>query len=222
MDADVAPVSEANEVRAAEQAAEGERTPAPSPGQRIAFPTVAEELDCGNGLVLRRCQIADAEALGVAITESIEHLRPFMEWIKNEPVPIEARRELIAGWRRSWDNGGDMVFSMWVGDTFVGGCGLHRRHGPHGLEIGYWVHVDHIGKGYATAASRAMTTASFNIPSINFVEIHHDVNNHRSGRVPEKLGYELIGDRDGEVHAPGDDGRDRIWRITRAAWTGED
>jgi RimJ/RimL family protein N-acetyltransferase len=193
-------------------------TPAPSPGARIPWPTVREELNAGNGLVLRRARAEDAEAMGEAITASIEHLRPFMEWIKAEPLSLARRRMLIAGWRNAWEHGGDMVFSMWAGDAYVGGCGLHRRHGPHGLEIGYWVHVDHIGKGYATATSRALTTAAFEIPDITFVEIHHDVNNHRSGRVPEKLGYELIGDRPGEVHAPGDDGRDRIWRVTREAW----
>jgi RimJ/RimL family protein N-acetyltransferase len=193
-------------------------TPAPSPGVRIPWPTVREEIDAGGGLILHRARPQDAPAMTEAITASLEHLRPFMEWIANEPLSPARRLMLIAGWRHAWDNGGDMVFSMWLGDALVGGCGLHRRHGPHGLEIGYWVHVDHIGKGYATAASRALTTAAFEIPEIDFVEIHHDINNTRSGRVPAKLGYELIGDRPGEVHAPGDDGRDRIWRVTREAW----
>ena len=35
-------------------------------------------------------------------------------------------------------------------DAVVGGCGLHGRLDEHGLEIGYWVHVDRIGQGLAT------------------------------------------------------------------------
>ena len=35
-------------------------------------------------------------------------------------------------------------------ERVVGGCGLHGRLDEHGLEIGYWVHVDRIGQGLAT------------------------------------------------------------------------
>jgi ribosomal-protein-serine acetyltransferase len=180
--------------------------------------TVGEVLDAGGGLVLRRPAPEHAERLAEAITASREHLRPHMGWIAHEPLPIEERLELIGRWRHDWENGGDMVLFMFVGETLVGSCGLHRRLGPHGLEIGYWVHADHVRKGYATRASAALTTAAFTLPEIDFVEIHHDVNNTRSGRVPARLGYADKGVVAGKVHAPGDDGRDRIWRVTREEW----
>lgn len=141
-----------------------------------------------------------------------------MGWIAYEPLDRQQRLDLVEQWRRDWDGGGDMVLFMWLDGELAGSCGLHRRLGPHGLEIGYWVHVDHVGKGCATSASRALTDAAFALPEIDFVEIHHDLNNVRSSRVPAKLGYQDQGVVPGEVHAPGDDGRDRIWRVTRAAW----
>jgi RimJ/RimL family protein N-acetyltransferase len=141
-----------------------------------------------------------------------------MAWIACEPLEREQRLALVEQWRKAWDGGGDMVLFMWLDGCFAGGCGLHRRLGRHGLEIGYWVHVDHVGKGCATRASRALTDAAFTLPEIEFVEIHHDLNNVRSSRVPAKLGYEDLGVVPGKVEAPGDDGRDRIWRVTRDAW----
>ena len=76
-------------------------------------------------------------------------------------------------------------------ERVVGGCGLHGRHDEHGLEIGYWVHVDRIGQGLATEVSRALTDAAFAIPGIERVRIQCDERNVRSARVPEKLGYAL-------------------------------
>jgi ribosomal-protein-serine acetyltransferase len=45
----------------------------------------------GDGVVLRRLVAADAEALHTAVSESLEHLRPWMPWAANEPSPIKQR-----------------------------------------------------------------------------------------------------------------------------------
>ncbi|MBV9804404.1 MAG: hypothetical protein JO130_14485, partial [Solirubrobacterales bacterium] len=50
---------------------------------------------------------ADAEALGRAVLESAEHLRPWMAWIAEEPVPLERRRARIVEWAEAWRGGGD-------------------------------------------------------------------------------------------------------------------
>jgi RimJ/RimL family protein N-acetyltransferase len=168
--------------------------------------------------VLRRDTLDDAEALSLSITESIEHLRPYMAWIAHEPATIERRRELIAGWNRAWDSGGDLVFSMFFGDKLVGGCGLHRRRGHDGLEIGYWVHPSYTGRGFATRAAGALTSAAFTLPHIELVEIHHDKSNVASQRVPAKLGYQLCGEEYREALAPADTGTDLVWRTEREDW----
>ena len=50
--------------------------------------------------------------------------------------------------------------------------GLHRRIGPAALEIGYWLHPDYPGRGYATKAVSALTEAALSLHHINRVEIH--------------------------------------------------
>lgn len=173
-----------------------------------------------HGVVLRRWSVDDAPALHDAVTSSIDHLRPWMGWISFEPLTLDQRRDLIAGWAEAWVAGGDVVCGIWQDGAVVGAAGLHHRIGPGGLEIGYWVRADCTGRGLATAASRALTDLAFTSPDIEVVEIHHDVANLVSRRIPEKLGYEWIGEIDEhrDPAGPAETGRDGVWRTTRAAW----
>jgi RimJ/RimL family protein N-acetyltransferase len=171
-------------------------------------------------LVLRRWTTADAPALGTAIAESLEHLRPWMPWAGGEPVALDDRARWIEQGNRDWEAGGDVVLGILLPDgTVVGGTGLHRRAGPDTLEIGYWIHVDHARRGYVTEAVAALTDAAFTVTGIEHVEIHHDVANVASRGVPEKLGYTLIGEVEPTTaSAPGEDGVHWCWRVDADAW----
>jgi RimJ/RimL family protein N-acetyltransferase len=173
-------------------------------------------------LVVRGWRDDDAEALGHAVAASVEHLRPWMPWAADEPLSLEARRELIARWQRAWADDGETVYGILHDGTIVGGTGLHRRRGPGVLEIGYWIGVDHIGRGYATEAARALTAAAFAVPGIAVVEIRHDRANTRSGRVPAKLGFVLEEEVPDAVTAPAEIGIDCVWRVHRDRWPAPD
>lgn len=170
-------------------------------------------------LLIRRYTEDDAEALAAAVTASVDHLRPWMPWIANEPLGLAARTDLIRTWDRDWRGGGDVVFGVFLGDAVVGGTGLHRRVGPGGLEIGYWVHVDHLRRGYATEVSEALTSAAFTVSGIGRVEIHHDKANVASAGVPARLGYARGAETPDEVTAPAEAGIDCTWTMARADWS---
>jgi RimJ/RimL family protein N-acetyltransferase len=178
--------------------------------------TAPERIDLGGGLLLRRCHPADAEALLLAITESREHLRPWMPW--ETGASLEMERATLATWDLEWDGGGDLHYGLFLGPVAVGSVGLHRRIGPDGLEIGYWVHAAHTRRGHASAAAAALTTVAFTLPGIEIVEIHHDRANLASEGVPRKLGFSLVGDRPRPAAAPAESGTFRIWRMTRDLW----
>jgi ribosomal-protein-serine acetyltransferase len=169
-------------------------------------------------LVIRRWRAEDAPAIVEAVTENREHLRPWMEWIAFEPQSVEQRVALIEQWEREWLGGGDVVLGIFVHDHPVGGTGLHRRIGPDGLEIGYWISEDHIGMGIATRATSTLTTGAFTIPGITHVEVHCDVANTASARVPERLGFTYTGDIEQPIKAPAETGAHRVYRMTRDAW----
>jgi ribosomal-protein-serine acetyltransferase len=172
-------------------------------------------------LVLRRWRTddADVEALDRAIVASLDHLRPWMPWIANEPLSLNDRRQLIDGWTRQWEDGGDVVLGIFEEDVAVGSCGLHHRGDPDTLHIGYWVHFDHVRRGIATRAARALTEMAFTVPGIEWVEIHHDQANVASAGVPRRLGFALVAETPDEIDAPGEIGTDCSWRTDRWSWT---
>lgn len=181
-------------------------------GQRLP-----ERFEDGD-LVLRRWLVEGAAAMHAAVVSSVEHLRPWMPWIAFEPRTVEQRAELIAEWEQTWLGGGDLPLVALLDGVVVGSSGLHRRIGPDGLEIGYWIHIDHAGRGLATRVARLATTGAFTVPGITHVEIHCDGANHRSARIPQKLGFTYTGDVPRPVEAPAETGAHRVYRMRRGDW----
>lgn len=169
-------------------------------------------------LVVRRYAREDAGALVDAVTRSIEHLRPWMPWIRFEPQSVDQRVELIDEWSSNWEQHADFTMGIFRGGSVVGGTGLHLRGGKGVLEIGYWVHVDHVRRSIATRVSRALTDVALGLPDVHEVRIGHDLNNTASSRIPEMLGYVVRDEHDRPPEAPGEVGRVRIWSMTRDRW----
>ena len=169
---------------------------------------------------LRQWRPEDADAQARAIEESLEHLRPWMAWAADWPMPREAQLEMLREWERRRIAGEDEFLAVWLGDALVGSCGLHFRIGAGGAEIGYWIHVAHLRRGLATEVARQLIERAFADPSVDRVEIHHNRANAASGGVPRKLGFELVSDTPRAPNAPGEEGVERVWRLTRAAHEG--
>ena len=174
----------------------------------------------GQGVLLRRWRVTDAERLERAVVESAEHLRPWMAWMTDEPQTLDQRRRLLARWEQEWASGGDDTVDKHGIQAVAGSRGLHRRIGPGALEIGYWVHAAFVRRGIASKAAALLTDAAFAIPDIERVEIHHDKANDASAGVPRRLGYRFIGEQRDEVTAPADSGIECVWRIERDEWPG--
>jgi len=183
------------------------------------FPSAPpERIDLAEGAALVRCRAERAAAAVVAINTSLEHLGPWMAWA-SEPATEPAMATFFAAAEALWDERKDFGYSIVdpADELVVGGCGLHGRLGRDGLEIGYWVHVDHAGRGLATAAARALTDAAFAIDGIERVRITCEEHNGRSARVPEKLGYELHGVTVADG-GPCEGRSTQGWLIARPTW----
>lgn len=154
--------------------------------------TVPDELPAGP-LVLRRWRVEMLDELMAAIEESFDALRPWMPWAAAMPTDDEERGFLLMAPER-FEAGTEFGYGMHQAESgrFVGGCGLHAHHGPALLEIGYWVRTTATGRGYATAAARALTAAGFaDVPTAARIQIRCGVGNAASAAIPPKLGYVL-------------------------------
>jgi len=169
---------------------------------------------------LRLWTAEDLPALRDAVTQSLEHLRPWMWWAQLEPLTMEQRRDVVEGFAKDWERGSDTVYAVFdaADGSVAGGCGLHRRRGPGVLEIGYWIHVQRVRQGLATEVARSLTDTAFGEPDIERVEIHHDRANVASRGVPEGLGFRFLGECPDEARAPAEEGVDCTWSVDRAPW----
>jgi RimJ/RimL family protein N-acetyltransferase len=137
-----------------------------------------------------------------AVDSSLEHLRPWMPWAHEEPQPLEAKIELLRGFRGRFDLGQDFVYGIFSADESeaVGGTGLHTRRGEGVFEIGYWIRADRAGQGLGTEATAALTRVGFDLCEIPRIEIRVDPANAASLAIPRKLGFVEEGTLRGTLH----------------------
>ncbi|BAJ26102.1 MULTISPECIES: GNAT family N-acetyltransferase [Kitasatospora] len=172
---------------------------------------VPERLDA-EGLVLRRFRAEEAGVRYAAITASFAHLHRWMGWAARLPSEREHAQRFARA--LAWpDAGGSYSFGVFAADdrALLGMAGLHDNLGGGAVEIGYWCHADHLGRGVATRAARALTGLLTGLPTVRRVEIHCDEANLRSAAVARRLGYRLDRIEPDGVRAPAESGRGMVW-----------
>jgi RimJ/RimL family protein N-acetyltransferase len=167
--------------------------------------------------VLTRVAPVDREPLVAAVNSSLDHLRPWMPWAQ-EPASAESIDAFLEAGAASWEAGTGFSYTVRraPGGPIVGCCGLHDRIGPGVLEIGYWIHVEHVRNGLASVSAGALTDAALALPEVRRVEIHCDEANVASAAVPRRLGYVLDRIEPRPRAAPAETGRMMIWATQRA------
>lgn len=142
-------------------------------------------------LLVRCYNPCDAPLLAQSVTENVEHLRPWMPWVDDEPEPIEEKVKRLKRFRGNFDLGQNFVYGIFdPEDTkLLGGTGLHPRTGENQLEIGYWIHKDYINQGLVTESTAALVRVAFELIQVHKIEIHCDPANLASAAVPRKLGF---------------------------------
>ncbi len=173
-------------------------------------------------LIIRCYHPADAPLLAASVTESLEHLLPWMPWAAAEPEPIDTKVERLRQFRAKFDLNQDFIYGIFnpQENRLLGGTGLHTRIGDSALEIGYWIHKDFTNRGYATETSAALTKVAFEVSKVQRVEIHCSVENVRSAAVPRKLGFTLDGTLRQRSFANGHMSDHMIWSIMSEEYPG--
>jgi len=159
------------------------------PQHRTLLP-LFEELR-GERVIVRPLRLEDAPALFEAITESLDHIRPWMPW-PDMYHSVEDAQDYIIRTQAQWLLRENLGLSFWeqASGRFLGGTGLHIRDWEIGyFEIGYWVRVSAAGHGYVTEAAHLLTEFAFDKLEANRVMIRCDERNKRSAAIPRRLGF---------------------------------
>lgn len=90
-------------------------------------------------------------------------------------------------------------------DVHVGLIGFNMSDAINGkIEIGYWLSPHHEGKGIVTQTVKELIKIAFFEKNLNRVQIRVAVDNDKSWRIPERLGFTFEGiERDGELLVDG-------------------
>ncbi len=143
-------------------------------------------------LLLRRYAEEDFDAL-YAMRSNADVTR-YLYWPPQTPDEVRETlgRKLVSTGIR--DEGDVLALAAESRETgeLVADVVLHLVSSPHELgEIGYIVHPDHVGRGYATEATRPLLGIAFDDLELHRVIGRVEPRNQGSARVLEKLGLRL-------------------------------
>jgi len=140
----------------------------------INIPTEAE------GVVLRELTEADAEVYHEAYDHSRSDIALFDTKADTKHTDVDVTRETLIGDDK-------LRLGIWSGDTFAGSINL-RSDGDE-AEIGYWLDSRYTGNGYATLATKALTTYAREHRGYSRIFAEVVEGNEASNRVLERAGY---------------------------------
>ena len=142
-------------------------------------------------LKLRAGSIEDAD-----LVWSASRFSGFNDWMTWDPPKVRSELEEIARKNdREWSAGASYTFTieLLISSEGIGRLGVRRVEGPNIWNIGYWVHPDYWGNGYATEAAKAILKYLESELSAEKVRTAHAIANAASQRVIEKLGFVRTG-----------------------------
>ncbi|MGB4862530.1 MAG: GNAT family N-acetyltransferase [Tepidiformaceae bacterium] len=139
--------------------------------------------------MLRRYEAADVAALDGDALHSIDHIGRFLPNARAEL--LGDRAALLAEAGRAFEAGERFAYGMFLADgSYVGNCGVHRT-GVDEMNIGYWVLLEHLRKGYASEAVRTVTEAGF-IAGVRRFVLNCDPANVASIGVARSVGFTYL------------------------------
>lgn len=139
---------------------------------------------------LRLIEPRHAEELDALVTLNYEHIKEWAAWLKEKEFPIEEIREHIKrNLMQFAENKGFNIF-IWYQGEMAGKIGYNYFDWDHrNTEIGYWLGASFQGKGLITKSCRVLINYAFNELKLNRIEIRCGVENKKSRKIPEKLGF---------------------------------
>lgn len=140
-------------------------------------------------LMLRCWQPQDAPERRALIDSSDAQLRPFIPWMRDEPLSLSETAQRLRAYRADFDSDRAWRFAVLRNTRLIGDVGLFPRVGPDALEVGYLLGSAYTGHGYATEAVSALIRVAFELAKVDRVEIRCDPRNDASIRLANRLNF---------------------------------
>ena len=168
-------------------------------------------------LLMRSYCEDDAGARRALVDANDAWLRPWIPWMREEPMSLPATRELLRQHAAAFGKRELFRYPIFERDSgaMIGETGLYPRIGPGGLEAGYLLGRNFAGQGFAIEAASAMIRIAFEVEQVDRVQMHCDPANTASVKIPRQLGFglrDIISQRGEDQY---DSGELMIWVLPR-------
>lgn len=142
---------------------------------------------------IRLLRVTDAAALHDLILSNREHLTASMSWIDGVTDPEDTYAFVRSAEREAREHTAFKA-GIWQTEHLIGAIDLHDIDWPNAsARVGYWLDRAHTARGIMTAAVSAFSRYAFEALDLHRLEIRAQTGNHRSRRIPERLGFALEG-----------------------------
>lgn len=140
-------------------------------------------------LELRPVDERHAEELTALVRRDLLHLKPWMPWA-TERYSVEDAREFIRRQIRQYAEDQGFASLVFFRGRVAGSIGYNQIDWSNRkTDIGYWLGAEFLGRGLMTKSCRTLIEHAFRELRLNRVEINCAVENRRSRRIPERLGF---------------------------------
>jgi len=140
-------------------------------------------------LQLRVLEVRHAEEIFAVVDRNRSHLRRWLPWVDGDRS-VDDSRKFCESAIRQFASGNGFHAGMWAKGNFIGVIGLHWIDWPNRrTSLGYWLDKSAEGRGWMTAACRAMVDHALIELNLNRVEIRCATQNHKSLAIPHRLGF---------------------------------
>jgi ribosomal-protein-serine acetyltransferase len=140
-------------------------------------------------ITLRLLEERHAEEVRSLLEQNRSHLQVELPWLTDELPVNDAKEYIRAGLERFAANNG-LRAGIWLQDTLTGIVSLHKvSWDDRKAELGYWLGASFQGQGLVTKACGALIRYSFSELELNRLELQCAIDNERSRKVAERLGF---------------------------------
>jgi ribosomal-protein-serine acetyltransferase len=146
-------------------------------------------------LLLSPVEPTDASDLWLAVDTSRAHLEKWLPWVPFNTDPDASWRYCDAS-AVDWDHTRALRFSIRERSTrrFLGVIGLESlAHLHQSADLGYWLRVDGVRRGYMTEAARTILAWAFGPLNVHRIRVAAATGNDASLGVIRRLGFQFEG-----------------------------
>ncbi len=142
---------------------------------------------------LRLIEPRHVELLNALIEQNRAHIKEWASWLRDDRTIENARAFIERNLKQFAENKGFNV-AIWHRGEMAGQIGYNYLNwDDRKTEIGYWLGAQFQGKGLMTNSCRVLVAHAFEELNLNRVEMQCAVENRRSRRIPERLGFRQEG-----------------------------